>query len=66
MSDDLDLRPVRHFDRAAVVLALLIPALGQAVLGGALTTVDARAAADHELDRIFAGPARRAAGSSRR
>ena len=48
------------------VLALLIPALGQAVLGGALTTADALATADHELDRIFAGPAMRAAGSSRR
>jgi len=40
-------------DQAARVLTLLIPALGQAVLSGALTTADALATADYELDRIF-------------
>jgi TetR/AcrR family transcriptional regulator, transcriptional repressor of bet genes len=40
-------------DQAALVLTLLVPALGQAVLGGALTTADALASADYELDRIF-------------
>lgn len=48
-------------DQAALVLTLLIPALGQSVLGGALTTADALATADYELDRIFEGPARRKA-----
>ena len=50
------LRPGVDPDRAALVLILLIPALGQAVLGGALTTAGALATADYELDRIFAGP----------
>ena len=56
------LRPGVDPDRAALVLTLLIPALGQAVLGGALTSAGALATADYELDRIFAGPPRRKAG----
>src|SRR5262245_20217490 len=49
-------------DQAALVLTLLIPALGQAVVGGALTTAEALATADYELDRIFAGPRPKAGG----
>jgi len=49
-------------DQAALVLTLLIPALGQAVLAGALTAADALATADYELDRIFAGGVRPKAG----
>jgi len=40
-------------DQAALVLTLLIPALGQAVLGGVLTPAQVLATADYELDRIF-------------
>jgi TetR/AcrR family transcriptional regulator, transcriptional repressor of bet genes len=40
--------------RAATVLTLLAPALGQSILGGALTTDEALAVVDYELGRIVA------------
>jgi AcrR family transcriptional regulator len=40
--------------RAATVLMLLAPSLGQSVLGGTSTTDEALAVVDYELDRILA------------